>query len=307
MTIELVNIDTESWTKIEGFSSKGLRVKSWFERICDKEVFLYKEPKIYKYSDNIFITKEIWTELIACKIGKFLGLDITEAIPACIDGNFGILIKNFLERGSAGMPISELIEAKDFFTKINASNQHNLLFINMLLQQSKIDETAWNKYLEMLVFDTLIGNNDRHDENWGFLYDRHKRIFKLSPIYDNASCLTSGETEERVNELLSDSNKLIKYVKNSRPPNLYISSFDLKHYKHFEIIEYLLKNYAETKDVISKMLKDDYLGYTEEVIHEIQQLDVPNQYKLSDNRKKLIIKILDLRRNILKGLINVHN
>ncbi len=38
-------------------------------------------------------------------------------------------------------------------------------------------------------------------------------------------------------------------------------------------------------------------GYTEEVIHEIQQLDVPNQYKLSDNRKKLIIKILGFVKN----------
>lgn len=40
--IELININPNEWTQIQGFSSKGRRVKSWYERISDGEVYLYK-------------------------------------------------------------------------------------------------------------------------------------------------------------------------------------------------------------------------------------------------------------------------
>ena len=122
--IKIIEITSDKWTKIEGFSSKGLRVKSWYERIDDNEVFLYKEPKIYNYEDGSFVTKEIWTELIAYKIGTFIGLNIPEAIPAVLENNYGILIRNFLERGLAGMPINELIEAR-------ANNQRYRYYVSL--------------------------------------------------------------------------------------------------------------------------------------------------------------------------------
>lgn len=321
--IDLITVDASNWTKIEGFSSKGLRVKDWYERVSNKDVFLYKEPKIYRYNNGDFYTKEIWTELIAYKIGTFIGLTIPEAIPAKLnsdsfldqsfktklsqpEGRYGILIKNFLKRGHAGMPVNELIEAKEILSKTDLSKPHNLLSIRLLLTTVGIDDSAWNEYLKMLVFDALIGNNDRHDENWGFLYDRKKHMFKLSPIYDNASCLTSGETEERVNILLQDNNCLEKYVMKSKPPNLYITPFTNRHFTHFELLEYLLPDNPQIKDFIEDFLTRDFLCYTEEVVEKIQQLDVPNYHRLSDNRKELILKILQLRKTKLKDLVNVH-
>ena len=309
--VSIITISPDKWTKIEGFSSKGRRVKSWYERIEDKEVFLYKEPKVLNaFSEKEFITKEIWTEFIAYKIGTLLGLDIPMAIPASLENNFGILIKNFLERGEAGMPVNELIEAKEIL--INAPNitkPHNLESVKSLLTLDgrKISSSSWYEYIKMLIFDCLIGNNDRHDENWGLLYDRDRKLFKLAPIYDNASCLTSGESEERVSKLLSNSEMLDKYITKGRPPNLYLSYFDEKHYNHFEIMQYLVEKDDNVTFLIDEMLKVDYLSYTKDIVEEIQQLDVPENHKLADNRKELILRILELRHKRLKDLVNVHN
>lgn len=305
--INIINVESNSWTKIEGFSSKGLRVKSWYEYIDNNDIYLYKEPKIYTYSDKIFITKEIWTELIACKLGQFIGLDIPDAIPAIVEGRYGILIKNFLQRGKAGMPINDLIEAKEILSRTSVKYPHNLASIRILLTTEGIASEAWENYLKMLIFDCLIGNNDRHDENWGLLIDRTEKNLKLAPIYDNASCLTSGETEERVIQLLNNAQMLEKYINNSRPPNLYRTFFDSKHYKHFEIMEFLLQEDSIFKDIAADMLHCDYLSYTENIVDTIMRLDVPEPYRLTDNRKILILKILDMRKKKLKDLVNVYN
>lgn len=304
--IILIHINNKEWTEIQGFSSKGLRVKSWYERVTDREVFLYKEPKIYTYGEQKLITKEIWTELIACKIGNFIGLNIPEAIPAELDGNYGILIKNFLKRGAAGMPVNELVEAKEILGVLTPSCPHNIASIELLCNSRLLHNKFWEEYIKMLIFDCIIGNNDRHDENWGLLFDRNSTSVKLAPIYDNASCLTSGETEERVCLLLKDETALERYVNKSRPPNLFINDKDKTHYKHFEIITYLLKKAPFVAEIVKELTKKDYVSYAHDIINSIQQMDVPENYRIADNRKELIIKILDLRKRKLKEIIDVH-
>jgi len=48
-----------------------------------------------------------------------------------------------------------------------------------------------------LMLDTLIGNQDRHDENWGFVLclDRSRRV-TLAPTFDHASSLGRNESEK---------------------------------------------------------------------------------------------------------------
>ena len=41
----------------------------------------------------------------------------------------------------------------------------------------------------MFIVDALIGNWDRHNGNWGFLYDTNTDEMTLAPVYDCGSCL----------------------------------------------------------------------------------------------------------------------
>ena len=54
-----------------------------------------------------------------------------------------------------------------------------------LLDSSKTNEMFWN----MFVIDSLIGNTNRHNGNWGFLVNKSTGKIKFSPIYDCGSCL----------------------------------------------------------------------------------------------------------------------
>lgn len=295
--IFIQEITKEEWTEQEGVSSKGKRVKGWFQRNSDGVLFLYKEPKV-----RDFVLPEIWTEFIAYKIGEFLNLDVPVVIPAKNDGFYGVLIRRFIENNEQLNIELELIEAREIFFREKVF-YHNLAAIKHILNIDELDEFAWRNFKKMMIFDCLIGNNDRHDENWGLLFDLETLKFKLAPFYDNASCLTQQLDKTRILKMLQEKNLIEKYVNNSRPPNLYLDPFNPHKPTHYEIMQFLIENELDMKDLINELLQKDYTDYVDAIMSNIQQLDVPEEYKLSDNRRKVILEILKLRRQKLKELL----
>lgn len=74
---------------------------------------------------------------------------------------------------------------------------------------SNLGEDFKDDFLDVLVFDAIILNTDRHYGNFGFLIDKKtNKIIKMAPIFDNgASLLCYGmDTDE-----LKDYNSMIKY------------------------------------------------------------------------------------------------
>lgn len=59
----------------------------------------------------------------------------------------------------------------------------------------------WNVF----VVDALLGNFDRHNGNWGFLYDPAAKKSEISPVFDCGSCLLPQADEEVMHNVLSDS------------------------------------------------------------------------------------------------------
>lgn len=64
----------------------------------------------------------------------------------------------------------------------------------------RLKEHFWNVF----VIDALLGNFDRHNGNWGFLFDDKKNEAEIAPIYDCGSCLLPQADEKIMNDLLTD-------------------------------------------------------------------------------------------------------
>ena len=60
----------------------------------------------------------------------------------------------------------------------------------------------------MFILDALIGNWDRHNGNWGFLYDTQTDEMRLAPVFDCGSSLFPQADEEKMRVILSDRNEL---------------------------------------------------------------------------------------------------
>lgn len=65
-------------------------------------------------------------------------------------------------------------------------------------------EHFWN----MFIADALLGNFDRHNGNWGFLYDDTKNVAEIAPVYDCGSCLLPQADERIMQKVLSDEDEL---------------------------------------------------------------------------------------------------
>ena len=60
-----------------------------------------------------------------------------------------------------------------------------------VIEESKMidSKSTKQKFWDMFVVDSLIGNTDRHNGNWGFLLNKNTGKAEFSPIYDCGSCL----------------------------------------------------------------------------------------------------------------------
>ena len=71
-----------------------------------------------------------------------------------------------------------------------------------------------DRYWEQFIVDSIIGNFDRHSENWGYLAtvkpgtNIPDRFYSLAPVYDCGSSLAPRLSEEEMKTIASDSKKL---------------------------------------------------------------------------------------------------
>ena len=77
-------------------------------------------------------------------------------------------------------------------------------------------DSTKNKFWDMFVVDSLIGNTDRHNGNWGFLLNKKTGEVRFSPIYDCGSCL---------NPMLEDSD--ISSLNETELKNLALNCYSL--------------------------------------------------------------------------------
>jgi hypothetical protein len=162
--------------------------------------------------------------------------------------------------------------------------------------------------IKMIVFDAIIGNTDRHQENWAIInqyvleklpgFNKEVSVLKYSrfaPIYDSGSSLGRELQESRIDELLASDNKLKLYVAKGSSE----IHWNSKKISHFELIEQLLHTHYKGTivDCIVSVQKLFNKTNLQEIVNHIDD-KVPEkltQYKIPDNRKRLIMKLITLR------------
>lgn len=60
----------------------------------------------------------------------------------------------------------------------------------------------------MFIADALLGNFDRHNGNWGFLYDDDKEEAQIAPVFDCGSCLLPQADENVMRKVLANESEL---------------------------------------------------------------------------------------------------
>jgi len=89
---------------------------------------------------------------------------------------------------------------------------------------------ATDVFAGYLVLDALVGNTDRHHENWAVVVPSHdaggamrRREVRLAPTYDHASCLSFNLTDaERLDRLAPGGNRSVETFADKAVSKLYL-------------------------------------------------------------------------------------
>lgn len=154
-----------------------------------------KSPEDLKYlikyprESNLGIYWEDITEFIAARIGMIMGLEVMEVEMVTRNGRRGCLLRNFVQASGAqmheegGALLPNLVNGYD---KLQGSSLKNMELIEegfAVITQLHYWKTIKSQFIDMLIFDIFIGNQDRHPFNWMILF--FDTEIKFSPIYDN--------------------------------------------------------------------------------------------------------------------------
>ena len=76
-------------------------------------------------------------------------------------------------------------------------------------RQQYVSPTALRAHFwDMFIADALLGIFDRHNGNWGFLYDDNTGETEIAPVFDCGSCLLPQADEKVMRKVLSEESEL---------------------------------------------------------------------------------------------------
>lgn len=226
------------------------------------------------------------------EIAKVLGYDCARIeLAKDTEGVLGVLNYFFVDSNTKNNILH--MDAVVYLKKDNEERSSFYSLSNIKSRLDALDENLFYEFIRIMVFDALVGEQDRHEENWGVqIIDNQYRI---SPLYDNGcSLLREFKNEQFARKYYTGKNPFDAYIKRSR--TLIYKEGTNKKYKHFELVEYLLNNYPNI--VEKEILNLNKL--TDNVIVEIVE-KIPDDL-ITEMHKKFIIEYLKIRRDILLNM-----
>jgi hypothetical protein len=323
--------DISSWQEKKYLQTRGARDKNIFES-PEGDLYYFKiSLKRYEY--------EFWSEILASEIGKELGFNTLRYDIAYHDNErkIGCLSRSMVEPDQR---LSEIIDyLRGYDNSFNPDDKdtrpkYTFQFIEKALTGYRLQNNI-HHIITTIIFDSIIGNGDRHQENWAFIVPNTeiskkekskttepkmlKALFGansskpsdesmdvFSPIYDNGSCLGREHLNQKVDEMLDDEGMIRAYI-NKGNCRVYWEG-NGKRICHFQMIESIKneRNHRETVEAEIKRLRVKYnQQQIDKVIDNIDK-NLPDsliKHKLPANRKELIKKIVTLRYEKLQEIV----
>lgn len=258
--------------------------------VYNNELYMLKFPTNSHINKNMSYNNSCFSEYLGCQIYKSIGIPVQETILGTYtvkeEQKIVVACKDFTEHGVTLQDFASLknqiidSEKNGYGTELNDIQ-------NSFKQQNAIDEIKLTEqFWDMFIVDALIGNWDRHNGNWGFLYNTQTDKITLAPIYDCGSCLYPNADEEIMELTLNNEDEI-----NFRIFEIPTSAILLngKKIKYFDFISSL------QNDDCNKALTRIVPRINIEKIKEI----INNTPFISELQKKFYITMIEKRKEII--------
>ena len=176
------------------------------------EQYMLKFPPFPTINKEMSYTNSCISEYIGCKVFETVGIPVQETVIGTYTskGKEKVVVacKDFTSQGITLQDFASL-KNRIIDSERNGYGTELADILSTIDEQTAMDsETLKTRFWDMFIVDALIGNWDRHNGNWGFLYNNATDEVTLAPVFDCGSSLYPQADEDLMKKILSDKNEL---------------------------------------------------------------------------------------------------
>ena len=191
--------DISDWMEIPYIKTKGTRNKCIVIE-PDSGIEYYFKTSICKGAMDY--KTEFWSEIIASKVGQTLGFNVLDYNIAKHKDEVGCLSMSMIKDGECLTEGISLLTGFDNTYRPSdkeSYSQYTFHFIEEAISSFGLSKNI-DDIIRTIIFDALIGNSDRHQENWGFITP-----FQEKALTKEEAKSFLGKLKERIRKIQNSS------------------------------------------------------------------------------------------------------
>ncbi len=260
-------------------------------------------------------TGEHWAEKVASEIAELMGLATHETLIATYEGHLGCAVRSFLKPGQTLVHGNELMAgAIEGYDKSKHRGQADHNFDNIVASLGRrflppaVRRFISINFVGYLMLDALVGNTDRHHENWGVVQKftikndreaKHIRIalrIGLAPTFDHASSLGRELLDEARLRMLADPAALRRNIKKGTG-GIFLNAEAKKGLAPIALAELIAQNYPQFYEPWSRRISGLPMDFAQPLLDGI-----PDPY-MSPVAKEFVLAFLSESRKMITSIL----
>lgn len=205
-------IDFTNCKRIIGRAYNGANGKKIAVEYEGERYMLKFPPSGIKKPTELSYTNSSISEHIASSIFNMLGVRAQKTLLGTFNVNGKVKIvcacKDFADKNKNLYDFCSIkntvIDSEHNGTGTELADVLETIEKQQFVNSKELLEHFWNVF----VIDALLGNFDRHNGNWGFLFNEDTQISEIAPVFDCGSCLLPQADEKIMKAVLEDENEL---------------------------------------------------------------------------------------------------
>lgn len=295
---QILNFD--NWSVYDGYAEgSGRGKKTWLINKETGQIGLFKYPKIH--SDGETLTTEYISEHLAYQIGKLINIETAVIDIGYYNNDLGCISydiindheNSFIIEGNVFLSNKYPLYDKESFCNQEDNKYYN---INQIIESAPIADCM--PIYKMLILDFIIGNSDRHHNNYAFIKNEITDRYTFCPLYDNGSSLCCRITDDEALKYIGKDKLRLKSLIDTKSKSfISIDGSKIKSNTHAQMVQYIFSQNGKIG------------AFANDVIRLLNANSISNllsQYPsnvLTENKRNLIYIYLKEKTKLLSDIL----